>query len=108
MATLGHYGYIANMASIGIRELKNNLSRVIRRVADGEAIDVTDHGRIVARLSPPPIDASVPTGLDRLIADGVVSPAKERGKPMRSWPVLAGARSRRGLAKLLIDEDRGE
>jgi prevent-host-death family protein len=37
---------------VGIRELKDNASAVIRRVAAGETIQVTDRGRAVARIVP--------------------------------------------------------
>lgn len=40
------------MASVGVRELRQNLSRYLDRVKAGEALDVTEHGRLVARLSP--------------------------------------------------------
>ena len=41
------------MATIGVRELKEHTSRVLRRVRErGEEIDVTHHGRVVARLVP--------------------------------------------------------
>ena len=36
----------------GIRELRQNLSRYVDRVRTGETIDVTDHGQLVARLTP--------------------------------------------------------
>jgi prevent-host-death family protein len=36
----------------GIRELRQELSRYIDRVKAGEVIDVTEHGRLVARLTP--------------------------------------------------------
>ena len=58
-----------------MRDLKNNLSRYLQRVRDGEEVVVTDHGRPVARLSP--IDA--PTSrLAELIAAGLVTPPKTR------------------------------
>ena len=40
------------MASVGVRELRQNLSRYLDRVKAGEALDVTERGRLVARLSP--------------------------------------------------------
>ncbi len=40
------------MSSVGVRELRQNLSRYLERVKAGEALDVTEHGRLVARLSP--------------------------------------------------------
>ena len=96
------------MASIGIRDLKNNLSRVILRVSEGESIDVTDHGRVVARLTPPPAHDVEPDGFENLVSAGTIRPAIEQPKPFIYWPVLGRPRSRRGLAKALIDEDRGE
>lgn len=60
------------MASIGIRELRQRASELLRRVERGETIEVTDRGRRVAILSPPPDT----TPLDRLRALGDVEPAR--------------------------------
>jgi prevent-host-death family protein len=40
------------METVGVRELRQNASVLLRRVASGESIIVTDRGRPVARLSP--------------------------------------------------------
>lgn len=40
------------MKTVGIRALKQNASAVIREVASGEEITVTDRGRAVARIVP--------------------------------------------------------
>lgn len=40
------------MESVGVRELRQNLSKYLDRVKDGEALTVTEHGREVARLVP--------------------------------------------------------
>ena len=40
------------MAKVGIRELKQNASAVIRRVKAGESLEVTERGLPVARLIP--------------------------------------------------------
>jgi prevent-host-death family protein len=57
-------------ATVGIAELRQNLSRYLRRVARGERLLVTDRNRPVAELGPPP---STGAELDRLIAEGRVS-----------------------------------
>jgi prevent-host-death family protein len=44
------------MLSVGVRELRQNLSVYLRRVEAGEALRVTDHGRPVALLTPLPPD----------------------------------------------------
>ena len=41
------------MTTVGIRELKIHTSNVMRRIEAGETIDITNHGRIVARIVPP-------------------------------------------------------
>ena len=40
------------MATVGVRELRQNLSRYLDRVKAGEALTVTEHGRPVAHLVP--------------------------------------------------------
>lgn len=94
------------MASAGVRKLKDNLSRYIRRIEAGERIAVTAHGRVVAELVPP--SSSVGTARRRyrdLIASGVIRPAVEAGDPLENWPDI---RLPRGTAAALIDNDRGE
>ena len=61
--------------TVGVRELCQNLSVYLKRVAAGETLRVTEHGRPVAMLTPlPKQEESV---LDRLIAQGLATPAKE-------------------------------
>jgi antitoxin (DNA-binding transcriptional repressor) of toxin-antitoxin stability system len=91
----------------GIRKLKDNLSRYIRRIESGERISVTAHGRVVAELVPP---ASGPRAarrsrFDELVASGVIRPPVEAGDPLEDWPDL---RLPRGTAADLIDSDRGK
>lgn len=64
--------------TVGVAELRQNLSRYLRRVAEGERLVVTDHNRPVAELGPPPITG---TALDRLIATGRVSRPPRRTLP---------------------------
>jgi len=59
------------MASVGVRELRQRASELLRRVATGETIEVTDRGRPVALLSPLPEAGP----LERLRAAGEVNPA---------------------------------
>jgi prevent-host-death family protein len=42
------------MRSIGIRELRQQASRYLRSVENGETIEVTDRGRPIALLTPIP------------------------------------------------------
>jgi len=95
------------MGSVGIRNLKNHLSRYVRRVAAGERLAVTDRGRVVAELVPPS-GRAVADGrsrYDELVATGIVRPALDAGDPLADFPVLDLPP---GTSSALIDEDRGE
>ncbi|HLG01604.1 MAG TPA: type II toxin-antitoxin system prevent-host-death family antitoxin [Acidimicrobiia bacterium] len=54
------------MDQVGVRELKQNASRVLERVKQGEALEVTDRGQPVALIVPIPKGGVV----ERLIAEG--------------------------------------
>ncbi|MGI8642701.1 MAG: type II toxin-antitoxin system Phd/YefM family antitoxin [Thermomicrobiales bacterium] len=47
------------MKSVGVYEAKTQLSRLLDEVDDGETVEITKHGRLVARLVPPD-DATKP------------------------------------------------
>lgn len=55
------------MRSIPHRELRNNSSKVLAEVKNGEVIEVTNHGEAVAVLMPPSTSP-----YDRLVAAGRV------------------------------------
>ena len=94
------------MTFTGIRELKDNLSRYIRRIESGERIAITAHGRVVAELVPPGAKTTgQPSRFDELVASGVVRPPLEAGDPTEGWPDIALAP---GTAAKLIEADRGE
>lgn len=58
---------------VGVRELRQNLSVYLDRVKAGETLEVTEHGRPVARLAPNlPERVSI---VDRMIAEGRITPA---------------------------------
>jgi prevent-host-death family protein len=59
------------MTTVGVRELRQRASELLRRVEAGETIEVTDRGRPVAVLAPLP--EAEP--LERLRAAGDVIPA---------------------------------
>jgi len=91
----------------GIRQLRDNLSRYIRRIEAGERIAVTAHGRVVAELVPPggAGGTSPATRWDELVAAGILHPPVEAGNPFEDWPDI---RLPPGTAAGLIDSDRGE
>jgi prevent-host-death family protein len=84
------------LIEVGVRELRNNLSRYLERVREGEEIVVTDRGSPVARVLPVGIERV----LDRLIAEGVVTPARQPRR--RTGTPIKG----RGTVSDLIPEQR--
>ncbi|MGB3411457.1 MAG: type II toxin-antitoxin system prevent-host-death family antitoxin [Microthrixaceae bacterium] len=81
----------------GVRDLRDHLSRYLEAVRDGQEVTVTDHGKAVARLVP--LDR--PRPLDRLIAEGLATPAKS-AKRSRS----AGGIASQGTVSDLVAEQR--
>lgn len=64
---------------VGIRELKDTLSAVLRRVQEGEPVEVTDSGRPIVRMVPiRPTSAT-----ERLAAEGILVLAPDRDA---DWP----------------------
>ena len=59
------------MTSVGVRELRQRASELLRRVEDGESIEITDRGRPVAVLGPLPEDP-----VERLRASGDLQAAE--------------------------------
>ena len=61
----------SNGNRVGVRELRQNLSVYLRRVASGEVLEVTERGRPVAVLAPK-LQSS--PGIERLVASGRAVP----------------------------------
>jgi prevent-host-death family protein len=90
---------VATMATrMGIRELRDGLTAVIRRVSMGETIEVTHHGRPVAVLAPVPADR-----IDRLVARGEVTLGRPLARPPRRFPATGAL-----TASQAIEDDRSE
>ncbi len=88
------------MTKVGVRQLKNQLSRYLARVRKGEVIAVTQRGREVAVLSP--VQApSVPYELAEMVSAGLAE--WHGGRPSGS---LRLARVRGRQVSSLIIEDR--
>jgi prevent-host-death family protein len=68
----------ADAHTVGLRDLRHHTSEVLARVRHGETIDVTEHGRLIARIVP--VEERAPTPiLARLVASGRASLARRPG-----------------------------
>lgn len=55
------YGsYNLTMLAVGVKNLKNNLSRYLEKVRAGEHVFVTDHDEIIAELHSPQVPLAAP------------------------------------------------
>jgi prevent-host-death family protein len=74
------------MERVGVRELRQNASAVLRRVAAGAVIEVTDRGRAVARIVP----MHEASRLEQLVAEGRASAAAGDLLDVQPIPRMAG------------------
>ncbi len=96
------------MKSVGIRELKNQLSKYVRDVRSGEVVQVTDRGEVVAELVPPGhphVRRDVPPVLLELAKRGEVTLGV--GNNSIGYPTLTPLLTQEEIMALL-DEERGE
>jgi prevent-host-death family protein len=83
---------------IGIRELRDRLTATIRRVRDGETIEITHHRRPVAVLTPVRADR-----IDRLLEAADITPGEPLDRSLRRFPPTGGL-----TASEALEADRAE
>lgn len=82
---------------IGVRELRDTLSKQLQRVREGHSVTVTDHGKPIARIVP----LEGQSVFERLVAEGKITPAKRPHGPAPE-PVITGV-----VISDLLAEQRG-
>ncbi len=67
------------MITVGVRDLKNQLSQYLQYVKNGEKVVITEHNRVIAEISSPSKEVSntdVEIELEKLAAAGKLIKAK--------------------------------
>ena len=77
---------MSHMERVGVRELRQQASLILRRVAGGESFEVTDRGRPVAMLV-----QAMPPGLARLEQEGQLRVAQGDLLELVAVPLAAEA-----------------
>lgn len=94
--------------TVGVRELRQNLSRYLARVKDGETLTVTERGHEVARLVPshPNVD---PYYLELAEKYGATIPKGDLVETSRKLRALRGGRpgAPAGTGDAILAEGRG-
>ena len=92
------------VARVGVRERRQNLSVYLDRVKAGETLEVTEHGTPVARLTPnPPKRLSI---IDQMIADGRITPARGDRRNLPYPPAIPGRPLSEILQEMRDEDDR--
>ncbi|NNN19701.1 MAG: type II toxin-antitoxin system prevent-host-death family antitoxin [Acidimicrobiaceae bacterium] len=81
---------------VGVRDLKTNLSRYLKRASSGEVITVTDRGRAVASLGPAYGEIDLAAAAD----EGWIT------LPVRSGFTSVKRHKARHLISSILEEDR--
>jgi antitoxin (DNA-binding transcriptional repressor) of toxin-antitoxin stability system len=93
------------MISVGVRQLKNGLTRYLRLVDQGQALLVTNRNRVVAVLKKPDPNSarSLEEKLAGLVAEGRLLPAAKPGpfKPFKPVSVKG-----KHVSKIIIEDRR--
>jgi len=88
--------------TIGIRELKEQLSGHIREVKNGTTLVITERGKPVARLLPiSPADTPVEDKLLGLVESGVISWSGRKLSPDVSVIPVRGSKT---VAEMLVED----
>lgn len=83
------------MRTVTHREMRNASGEILRAVAAGETIQVTNNGQVAAVISPPSSDV-----LARLTAQGQVRPAR---RPVADLAGIHRRKARLSSVELLAD-----
>ena len=85
------------VVEVGIRELRDQLSKWVARARKGEEVVITDRGKPVARLVP--VDGE--SNYDRLVREGRITPSRSKRRT-RGMPRVEA----KGSVSDLVIEDR--
>jgi prevent-host-death family protein len=91
--------------SIGIRELRQHASVYVDLAEKGQTVDITNRGRLVARLVPAR-DAESP--LERLVAAGILRPAADPGSLLDIEPAPPVPEGRPTASEILLQMRKEE
>ena len=87
--------------TIGVRELKSQLSKYLRQVKAGRVIVITEHGRAVGRLVP--AGQTVEEKMKAMVKAGL---AEWSGKRLPRARPAARVRGNKTIAEMLLEDRR--
>ncbi len=85
------------LSQVGVRELRQEASAILRRVKAGEAVEVTEHGKPVARLVP--IQES---SYERMVAAGLITTPASSPELLTTGDLIKLPTGSRSASEVLI------
>jgi len=98
MIKYSHKGVPMEQTKVGIRELKENLSKYMAKVKGGQSIIITEHGKPVGRIIPE--GRSLEERVDALVQAGVIA---WNGKKLKRIKPLAVNRSDKLVSDIVVE-----
>lgn len=106
VATGGYFVLVSEYRTVGVKELKNQLSAYLREVRRGVRVLVSDRNRVVAELHEPGASYAVDGPLDPTLAgwieSGSVTPPTTAKSPLPESPVAL----KKGIVERLLGATR--
>ncbi|MBM4424039.1 MAG: type II toxin-antitoxin system prevent-host-death family antitoxin [Chloroflexi bacterium] len=87
--------------TVGVRELKSQLSKYLRQVKAGRTVVITEHGKAVAQLSP--AEQTVEEKLEAMRRAGLI---RWNGKKLKPMKPVAKVKEGYSVAQLIIEDRR--
>jgi prevent-host-death family protein len=87
--------------SVGVHELKTQLSKYLRQVKAGRTIVITEHGKAVGRLVP--AEQSVEEKMQSMVKAGL---AEWNGKKLKPMKPVARVKAGHSVAQMIIEDRR--
>jgi prevent-host-death family protein len=88
--------------AVTVTELNQQTTSVLRRVKEGQVLPITERGKVIAFLTPPPPTVTGNPTIDRWIAEGRLVPQAVPGTVLDMLPLPEGDSG--GLAAAVIAE----
>jgi prevent-host-death family protein len=89
---------------VTVTELNQQTTAVLRRVKAGQSLPITERGRVVAYLTPPPPAVTGNPTIDRWIAEGLLVPQAVPGTILDLLPLPEPADDGFSLSEAVIAE----
>jgi hypothetical protein len=99
---------MAEIKTVGVKDLKNKLSAYLREVRTGVRLLVSDRDTVVAELHEPYLDQSSTASLNPPLSDWVKSRTVTLPTKTKEQLSLSPVCKPDGTALKLLDQDRGE